>query len=82
MGLLRSAWVKLNRFRTGVGRFQSFMHKWGLAPTSIRECDAFNQTAAHVILKSPLHCASRGYYEMLVIDNEAQRCVNTIITSN
>ena len=33
MGLPRTAWVKLNHLRTGVGRFHSFMHKWGLAPS-------------------------------------------------
>ena len=31
--LPRVAWVKLNRLRTGVGRLNSSMHKWGLAPS-------------------------------------------------
>ena len=59
MGLPRPVWVRLNRFRSGVERFQSSMLKWELAPTSI----AFDQTAAHVILEYllPLHRAHRGY---------------------
>ena len=31
MGLTRTFWVKLNRPRTGFGRFRSSMYKWGLA---------------------------------------------------
>ena len=49
MGLPRAAWVKLNRLRTGVGRFHSSMHKWGLAPSSNCECGASEQTADHVL---------------------------------
>ena len=48
MGLPRAAWVKLNRLRTGVGRFHSSMHKWGLAPSPNHECGASEQTADHV----------------------------------
>ena len=45
----------LNHLRTNVGIFQSSMHKWGLAPTSICECGAIDQTVSHLLLKCPLH---------------------------
>ena len=60
MGLPRSSWVRLNRLRAGVGCFQSFMHKWGLAPTSNCECGAAEQTAEHIILTCPVHRAPTG----------------------
>ena len=49
MGLPRAAWVKLKRLRTSVGRFHSYMHKWGLAPSPNCECGASEQTADHVL---------------------------------
>ena len=57
MSLTGTAWVKLNRLRTGVGRFVSSMHKWGLASSGNCECGASEQTADHVILTSPIHRA-------------------------
>ena len=53
MGLPRAAWVKLNRLRTGVGRFHSSMHKWGLAPSRNCECGASEQTPDHVLTACP-----------------------------
>ena len=60
MGLLRAAWVKLNRLRTGVGRFHSSMHKWGFAPSPNCECGASEQTAEHVLTACPIHRAPHG----------------------
>ena len=40
ISLPRTAWVKLNRLRTGVRRFHSSMHKWGLVPSPNCECGA------------------------------------------
>ena len=55
MGLPRAAWVKLNRLRSGVGRFYSSIYKWGLAPLTNCECGASEQTADHIISQCPIH---------------------------
>ena len=54
MGLPRAAWVKLNHLQTGVGRFHSSMHKWGLAPSLNCKCGASEQTADHVLTMCPI----------------------------
>ena len=56
----KPAWIKLNRLRTGVGRFHLPMHKWGLAPSPNCECNASEQTADHVLTACPIHRASHG----------------------
>ena len=68
MGLPRSSWVRLNRLQAGIGCFQSFMHKWGLAPTSNCECGAAEQTAEHIILTCPVHRAITGIHGLTVLD--------------
>ena len=60
MGLPQAAWIKLKRLLTGVGRFHSSMHKWGLAPSPNRECGASEQTADHVLTTCPMHQAPHG----------------------
>ena len=72
MGLPRAAWVKLNRLRTGVGRFHSSMHKWGLAPSPNCECGAFEQTADHVLTACPIYRAPHGARGLTVLDDETQ----------
>ena len=75
MGLPREAWFKLNRLRTGVGRFHSSMHKWGLAPSPNCECGTSEQTADHVLTACPIHRAPHGARGLTVLDDE------TLITS-
>ena len=81
MSLTRTAWVKLNRLRTGVGRFDSSMHKWGLAPSANCECGASEQTADHIILTCPIHRAPRGIMGLTGLDDETRCWLNSIIAS-
>ena len=81
MGLPRSSWVRLNRLRAGVGRFQSFMHKWGLAPTSNCECGTAEQTAEHIILTCPVHRAPTGICGLTVLDVNTRCWLSTITAS-
>ena len=74
MGLLRAAWVKLNRLRTGVGRFPSSMHKWGLAPSPNCECGASEQTADHVLITCPIHRAPHGARDDEMVLDDETRC--------
>ena len=78
MSVPRPASIRLNRLRTGVGRFQSSMYKWILAFTSICECGILDQTAAHVILECPLHRAPRGYHGLMVLDDETRYWLSNI----
>ena len=49
LSLLQTAWVKLNRLRTGVGQFPLSMHKWGLALSPYCTCGAPEQTTDEVL---------------------------------
>ena len=82
MGLFRAAWVKLNRLRTGVGRFHSSMHKWGLAPSPNCECGASEQTADHVLTAYPIHRAPHGARGLTVLDDETRCWLNNTTASN
>ena len=81
MGLPRAAWVKLNRLRTGVGRFHSSMHKWGLAPSSNCECGASEQTADHVLTACPIHRARYGARDLTVLYDETRCWLNNTTAS-
>ena len=81
MGLTRTAWVKLNRLRGGVGRFGSSMHKWGLASSAKYEGGDSEQTADHFILTCPIHRAPRGIMGLTVLDDETRCWLNSVIAS-
>ena len=81
MGLPRVAWAKLNRLRTGVGRFHSPMHKWGLAPSPNCECGASEQTADHVLTAFPIHRAPHGARGLTVLDDKTRCWLNNTTSS-
>ena len=66
--LPRRAWVRLNRLRTGVGRFRSCLYKWGMASSAACECGA-EHTVDHV-LQCPIHRPPHGLHGLTVLDNE------------
>ena len=76
MGLPRVPWVKLNRLRTGVGRFHLSILKWGLAPLPNCECGASEQTADHVLTVCPVHRAPHGARGLTVLDDETRCWLN------
>jgi len=70
MTLPRTAWVWLNRLRTGVGRFRSCLYKWGMAFSAARECGAEEQTVDHVVLQCSIHRPPHGLHGQAVLDDE------------
>ena len=53
--LPRQTCVKLNRLRTGVGRFNADMWRWGLSKSPAYDYGADQQTANHIITECPLY---------------------------
>ena len=77
MTLLRRAWLRLNRLRTGVGRFRSCPYKWGMASSATYECGA-EQTVDHVVLHCPIHRFPHGLHGLTVLnDGATEWLVNT-----
>jgi len=70
MTLPRRAWVRLNRLRTGVGRFRSCLYKWSMASSAACECGAEEQTVDHVVHHFPVHRPPHGLHGLTVLDDE------------
>ena len=70
MTLPRKACIRLNRLRTGDGRFRSCLYKWGMASSAACECGAEEQTVDHVLLQCPIHGPPHGLHCLTVLDDE------------
>ena len=81
MGVPQAARVKLNRLRTGVGRFHSSMHKWGLAPSPNSECGASEQTVDHVLTACPIHRAPHRARGLTFLDDKTRCWLNNTTAS-
>jgi len=78
MTLPRTAWVRLNRLRTGVGSFRSCLYKWRMASPEACECGT-EETADHVVLQCPIHRPPYGLHDLTVLDDETiEWLLNTI----
>jgi len=70
MTLSRRAWVRLNRLRTGVGRFPSGLYKWGMASSAACECGAEEETVDHVVLQCQIHQPPHGKHGLTVLNDK------------
>ena len=68
MALPRTALFRLDRLRTGVGRFRSCLHKWGMTPSVACECGAEQQTVDHV-LHCAIHRPLHGVHGLTILDD-------------
>ena len=53
--LPRKSWVKLDRLRTGVGRLNADIWRWGLSKSPASDCGADQQTSDHIFTECPLY---------------------------
>jgi len=70
MALSRTAWVRLNRFRTGIASFHSCLCKGGMASSAACERGAEEHTVDHVVLQCPTHQPPHGLHSLAVLDDE------------
>jgi len=77
MTLPRRAWVRLNRLRTGAGRFRSCLYKWSMASSAACECGAEEQTVDHVVLQCPIHRPPHGLHGLTVLDDDTRNGCST-----
>ena len=73
--LARQSLVRLNRIRTGYGRFKSNMNRMGLSPSASCECGVTDQTAQHIASECPLHSCDG---DLVVLDTAARNWLHDL----
>ena len=73
--LARQSPVRLNRIRTGYGRFKSNMNRMGLSSSASCECGATDQTAQHIASECPLHSCDG---DLVVLDTAARNWLHDL----
>ena len=68
--LPRRFWVRLNHLHTGVGRFRSFLHNWGVDPSAACDCGPENQTAEHILAHCTLFSPPHGITGLVLLDDD------------
>ena len=74
--LSRLAWIRLNRLRTGIGRFGSLMHSWGLTTTAVCDCGAERQIPEHLLYQCPIYSLARKDWLLILDDNTIDWLLN------
>jgi hypothetical protein len=67
--LPRKLWCRLNRARTGHGRFKYHMYKMGLSNSGACDCGFPQQTAAHYINDCVIHRCPVAFYGSESLDD-------------
>jgi len=70
MALPSTVWVWLNRIRTGVGRFHSSLHKWGMAHSAAFERGSDEQTVSPCCSSLPNPLIPHGVHGLTVVVDE------------
>ena len=68
----RQSWVRLNRFRTGCGKTQSFLHKIGASDSDSCPCGA-PQTVQHIMRACPIFKPPHGIPGLLMLDEDTSK---------
>src|SRR5436190_21640585 len=63
MSRSRKEWVRLNRFRTGVGRCNDWKFKWGQTDDPFCDC-GLPQTMKHIVEECPLRSFEGGMMDL------------------